>query len=280
MPSPGASAPGGELGRTPRNRGGKTRGTPATASNPRARTAFKFLASLAARTRISTRPHIRRRARRPHPPCLGIEKKDAPNRAPHAGRTLRRAHLTCNPSHTEPAPRRDPATRGGAEAGQAVLRRTGIGRATRTEPAAYWAGDAQWLRPEGRRPARHERFCGEPGGVRPLPHIVFSATRRGGGIQMAKKIRLPGVLPTPDSRESSRLPRALPDSRACSRLPRPLADSRLARVLPTPAPGTPGTALTLDSRLPPPGLPARPTPSTPDSRECSRLPPPGLPARP
>jgi len=63
MPSLGALALGGELGRAPRKRGGKTHGTPAMASNPRARAAFKFFASLAARTRINTRPHIQRRER-------------------------------------------------------------------------------------------------------------------------------------------------------------------------------------------------------------------------
>ncbi|CAM6027204.1 unnamed protein product [Sphagnum balticum] len=85
MPSPGASALGGELGRTPRKRGGPTRGTPTTTSNPTARTAFTFLASLATRTRISTRPHIQRRERRPRPPCLGIEKGMRPTELPMPG---------------------------------------------------------------------------------------------------------------------------------------------------------------------------------------------------
>ena len=270
------------------------------ASNPGARAAFKFLASLAARTRIGTRPHIQRRERRPRPPCLGVEKRRHPTELSTPGE--RSAGRTQHASHRILSQRR-----------------------TGTPPL-------------GAELRRDKRFCGEPGGgephatshthratrtrlTQPLPLIVFSAARCGACIQMAKNIspdsRLPRGLPTPartpDSRADSRLPRGLPtppglptpaatpdsprtpDSRADSRLPprpRPSTpDSRLAPGLPTPAP-TPASPLTLDSRPDSrlaPGLPTpAPTPGSPrtlDSRPDSRLAPdprlpPRLPARP
>ncbi len=97
MPSPGASALEGELGRTQRKRGGTTRGTPAMASDPRAQAAFKFLASLAARTHIGTRPHIQRRETRHRPPCLGIEDRMHPTERPTPGE--RSAGCTQHASH-------------------------------------------------------------------------------------------------------------------------------------------------------------------------------------
>jgi hypothetical protein len=154
MPSPGASAPRGELGRTQRKCGGTTRGTPTMASNSRARVAFKFLISFVARTHIGTRPHIQRWATRHHPPCLGIEKRMHPIERPMPEeRSVR---------HTQHASHRILGQR-------------------RTETPTFEV-----------ELKRDKRFCGEPwtdesgGGephatrfTRPLPLIVFSATLRG-----------------------------------------------------------------------------------------------------
>ncbi|KAH8936968.1 hypothetical protein BDL97_16G000100, partial [Sphagnum fallax] len=174
MPGPGATPPGGELGRTPRNRGGTTRGTPATASTPGARAAFKisrFTRCANAYTHKTTHPPA---GEATSPAMFRHRKKDAPNRASHAGRTLGRARPTCIPSHTEPAPRPDSAPRGRADARQALLRRTGGRRATRNEPTQRSHA------PDSRNHS---------------PHIVFSATLRRARIQMAKRF-----LPTPQSR--------------------------------------------------------------------------------
>jgi hypothetical protein len=241
------------------------------ASNPGARAAFKFLASLAARTRIGTRPHIQRRERRPRPPCLGVEKGRHPTELSTPGE--RSAGRTQHASHRILSQRR-----------------------TGTPPL-------------GAELRRDKRFCGEPGGgephatshthratrtrlTQPLPLIVFSAARCGARIQMAKKYfsrlptrpGLPTPARTPDSPPDSRLPRGLPtrprtpDSPPDSRL---APDSRLPPRPPTldsrPAPGTPDSRpdsrLAPDPRLPP-RLPTRPR--TPDSRADSRLAP-GLP---
>jgi hypothetical protein len=281
MPSPGASAPGGELGRTPRKPGGKTRGTPAMGQQSRG----------ASRLQISrfTRCANAYRHKTTHPAageatspaiCLGVEKRRHPTELSTPGE--RSAGRTQHASHRILSQRR-----------------------TGTPPL-------------GAELRRDKRFCGEPGGgephatshthratrtrlTQPLPLIVFSAARCGACIQMAKIF-----LPTPDSRADSRLPPRLPprlptrpglptrprtpDSRADSRLapglptPAPTPDSppdsRLPTRpgLPTPAP-TPASPPTLDSR-PAPGTPDSP-PRTPDSRLAPdpRLPP-RLPARP
>jgi hypothetical protein len=94
---PGYPSTRGQLGRTQRKRGDTTRGMPAMASDPRARAAFKFLASFAARTCIGTRPHIQRQATRHRPPCLGIEDRMHPTERPtpgerSAGRTQHASH--------------------------------------------------------------------------------------------------------------------------------------------------------------------------------------------
>jgi len=201
----------------------------------------KFLASLAARTRIRTRPHIHRRGRPPRPPCLGIEKRTHPTELPTPGE--RSAGRAQHASHRILSQRRAPAP------------------------------------PRGAEPTRGKRFCGEPGGGEPhatsprndpthpdsrnhSSHIVYSATLRGARIQMAKIF-----LPTPHSRSpaalspgvpESRLP--TPDSRAHSRSP-----AALTPGVPTPA-RTPGRTPGVPTPARTPGVP------TPDSRADSRGP--------
>jgi len=243
MPSPGASAPGGELGRTPRKPGGKTRGTPAMGQQSRGASRLqisRFTRCANAYRHKTTHPAA---GEATSPAMFRRRKKEAPDGALHAGRTLRRAHPTCIPSHTEPAPHRDSTTRGGAEAGQAVLRRTGGRRATRNEPHA-----PSHTHPTHATTPPYSILCGSLRSPHPNGKKIFLPT--------------PDSPRTPDSRADSRLAPGLPTP---ARTPDSPADSRLAPGLPT-RPGLPTPASPPDPRLPtrprdsrlPPRLPPRP----------------------
>ena len=201
----------------------------------------KFLASLAARTRIRTRPHIHRRGRPPRPPCLVIEKRTHPTELPTPGE--RSAGRAQHASHRILSQRRAPAPPRGAEL------------------------------------TRGKRFCGEPGGGEPHatsprndpthpthattpPYSILSRRSSEPASKWQKyfsRLRTPGL---PDSRTPG-----LPDTPALPALPH-------SRTPALPHSRTPALPHSRTPALPPRGVPeSRPSPGLPPRSRPS----PGLP---